>query len=106
MISFKEFKKVEMKVGTIKKVEDVPNSKKLMKFQVDIGGELKQAVAGLKGYFKPEELVGKKFVFVTNLEPANLMGNLSEVMILAAVEGDKISLVKPEKEVSNGTIIE
>lgn len=106
MISFKEFKKLEMKVGTIKKVEDVPDSKKLIKLQVDIGGEVKQAVAGLKGYVKPEELAGKQYVFVTNLEPARLMGHLSEVMILAAVEGDKISLVKPEKEVSNGTLIE
>ena len=106
MISFKEFKKMEMRVGTIKKVEEIPKSKNLLKFQVDIGGKVKQAVAGIKGHYKPEELEGKQFVFVTNLEPAKLMGELSEVMILAAVEGDKVILIKPEREVSNGTIIE
>lgn len=106
MISFKEFKKVEMRVGRIKKVEEIPNSKKLLKLKVDIGGEEKQAIAGIKNYYKPEELEGKQFVFVTNLEPAKLMGELSEIMILAAVEGDKVVLIKPEKEVSEGTLIE
>lgn len=106
MISFTDFKKLEMKVGTVKKVIEIPNSKKLLKMQVDIGGALKQVVAGLKAYYKPEELEGKQFVFVTNLEPAKLMGELSEIMILAAVEGDKVVLIRPEKEISNGAIIE
>jgi methionyl-tRNA synthetase len=105
MISFNEFKKLEMKVGTIKNVEEVPDSNKLIKLKVDIGGEVKQAVAGLKGHVNADELIGKKYVFVTNLEPAKLMGNLSEVMILAAVDGDVISLIKPEKDVNNGTRI-
>jgi len=106
MISFNDFKKLEMKVGTIKKVLEIPNSKKLIKMQVDIGGALKQVIAGIKGYYKPEELEGKQFVFVTNLEPTKLMGESSEIMILAAVEGDKVVLIKPEKEISNGAIIE
>ena len=106
MITFKEFKKMEMKVGTITKVEEVPNSKNLIKLKVDIGGEVKQAVAGIKNYYQPSELEGKQFVFMTNLEPARLMGELSEIMVLAAVEGDKVVLVKPEKEISNGAIIE
>jgi len=106
MISFNDFKKLEMKVGTIKKVLEIPNSKKLIKMQVDIGGTLKQVIAGIKGYYKPEELEGKQFIFVTNLEPTKLMGELSEIMVLAAVEGDKVVLIKPEKEISNGAIIE
>ncbi len=106
MITFKEFKKMEMKVGTIKKVEEIPGSRNLIKFKVDIGGEVKQAVAGIKGHYLPEDLEGKQFVFVTNLEPARLMGELSEVMILAAVDGEKVVLIKPEKSVSDGTIIE
>ena len=106
MVSFKEFKKIEMRVGRIKKVEEIPDSKKLLKLKVDIGGEEKQAVAGIKNYYKPEELEGKQFVFVTNLEPARLMGEISEIMILAAVEGDKVVLIKPEKEVKEGTLIE
>jgi methionine--tRNA ligase beta chain len=106
MLSFNDFKKLEMRVGTVKKVLEIPNSKKLLKMQVDIGGTLKQVIAGIKGYYKPEELEGKQFVFVTNLEPAKLMGELSEIMILAAVEGDKVILIKPEKEINNGAIIE
>ena len=106
MISFKEFKKVEMRIGTVKKVEDIPNSKNLLKLRVDLGGEIKQAVAGIKRHYRPEELEGNQFVFVTNLEPVKLMGELSEVMILAAVEGDRVVLIKPEKEVSNGSPVE
>jgi methionyl-tRNA synthetase len=106
MISFKDFKKIEIKVGTIKEVLEIPESKKLLKLKVDIGGTVKQAIAGIKGYYKPEELKGKQFVFVTNLEPAKLMGELSEIMILAAVEGDKVVLIRPEREISNGAIVE
>jgi methionyl-tRNA synthetase len=106
MISFKDFKKMEMKVGTIKKIEEIPNSKNLIKLKVDIGGTVKQAVAGIKNYYKPSELEGKQFVFLTNLEPAKLMGETSEIMILAAVEGERLVLIKPEKEISNGSVIE
>jgi len=106
MISFKEFKKMEIKVGTIKKVEEILNSKNLLKLKVDIGGTVKQAVAGIKGYYKLSELEGKQFVFLTNLEPAKLMGELSEIMVLAATEGERVVLIKPEKEISNGAIIE
>jgi len=106
MISFKEFKKMEIRVGTITKVEEIPNSRSLMKLKVDIGGQEKQAVAGIKGYYQTSELEGKQFVFITNLEPAKLMGEMSEIMILAAVEGDKVVLIRPEKEINNGAIIE
>ena len=95
-----------MKVGTIKKIEEILGSRNLLKLKVDIGGEVKQAVAGIKGYYRPEEIEGKQYVFITNLESAKLMGELSEVMILAAVEGDKVVLIKPEKKVSDGTVIE
>ena len=105
MISFKEFKKMEMKVGTITKVEEIPNSRSLIKLKVDIGGQEKQAIAGIKGYYQSSELEGKQFVFLTNLEPAKLMGETSEIMILAAEEGERIVLIKPEKEIGNGAII-
>jgi methionine--tRNA ligase beta chain len=106
MISFKDFMKMEMKVGTIKKVEEIPNSKNLIKLKVDISGEVKQAVAGIKTHYKPSELEGKQFIFMTNLEPAKLMGELSEIMILAAVEGERVVLLKPDKEISNGAAVE
>ena len=60
MVSFKEFKNIKMRVGVVEKVEDIPQSDNLFKMQVDIGGDKKQAVAGLKKYYKPEEIKGKK----------------------------------------------
>jgi len=105
MITFKEFKEMEMKVGTITKVEEIPESKNLIKLKIDLGDVTKQAVAGLKNVYNKEELEGKQFVFVTNLEPAKLMGELSEVMILAADDGSNIVLIKPEKSINNGSLI-
>ena len=108
MISFKDFKKVEMRIGTVKKAEEVQGSRKLIKMRVDFGDEERQVVAGLKEHYKPEELEGNQYVFVTNLEHARFMGEESEAMILAAVEGkeEKVVLIKPEKRVSNGTGVE
>ncbi len=106
MVSFKEFKNIKMRVGVVEKVEEIPESDNLFKMQVDIGGEKKQAVAGLKKYYKPEEIQGKKFVFVTNLDPATLMGEKSEVMILAAVKAGKVVLVQPEKDIDVGAGVE
>jgi len=106
MVSFKEFKNIKMRIGVVEKVEDMPQSDNLFKMQVDIGGEKKQAIAGLKKYYKPEEIKGKKFVFVTNLDPATLMGEKSEVMILAAVKAGKVVLIQPDKEIDIGAQVE
>jgi len=107
MVSFNEFKNMELRVGTIKEAEQVENSKKLIKLQVDFGDFQRQIVAGLYPHYKPEELVEEQFIFITNLEPTKLMGIESNGMILAAVEGEKEKVVclKPEKEVKDGTRI-
>lgn len=108
MIPFKEFKKMEFRVGTVKEAEQVEGSKKLIKMQVDFGDFQRQVVAGLYPHYKPEELVEEQWVFITNLEHAKLMGEVSEAMILAAVEGneEKVICLKPDKEVKDGTRIE
>lgn len=105
MISFDEFKRLEMKVGRIEKVEEIPGSKNLYKLQVSFGEIHKQAVSGLKPYYKPEELLNKKFVFVTNLEPTTFMGEKSEVMILAAEKNEKVIAIQPEKDIEEGAKI-
>ncbi len=106
-IEFSEFKKVEMRVGRIIEAHDIPGSRKLLKLKVDFGGAgVKQAVAGLKGVYRPESLVGKQYVFVTNLKPRRLMGELAEVMILAAVSNGDVTLIKPERDVRNGAAVE
>ncbi|MEM5836632.1 MAG: methionine--tRNA ligase subunit beta [Candidatus Aenigmatarchaeota archaeon] len=105
-ISFSDFQKVEMKVGEVENAEPIPNSRKLIKLQVNFGNEKRQAVAGLLEYYKPEELVGKKFVFVTNLKPVKLMGVESNCMILAADDGKgKIALLQCDKEIEAGSVI-
>ncbi|MBU5688108.1 MAG: methionine--tRNA ligase subunit beta [Candidatus Aenigmarchaeota archaeon] len=102
MISLEEFKKIELRVGKVEKVEDIKDSKKLYKLIVDFGEEKRQIVSGIKNYYKPEDLEGKQFIFITNLEPAKIMGEVSEGMILAASDGEHLCLICPEKEIKNG----
>ncbi len=105
MIRYNEFKKVELKVGEIKSAENIKGSKNLLKLKVDTGEE-RQLVAGIAQHYKPEELIGKKIIVITNLEPAKLFGVESQGMLLAAVEGDEISLATIDREIKNGASVE
>lgn len=107
VIDYSEWKKLDIRVGEIKAAEDHPNADKLLILRVDVGEE-RQLVAGLKGYYHPEELVGKKVVVFVNLKPANLRGVESQGMVLAAVDTarDIVSLLTVESDVPNGARIE
>jgi methionyl-tRNA synthetase len=83
-IAIEDFTKVEMRVGQVKTAERVPGADKLLQLQVDIGDEVRQIVAGLALAYKPEQLVGRKVVVVTNLQPRKLRGVESNGMIVAA----------------------
>ncbi len=100
MISFDEFKKMELKTGTIKSVEDIEGTDKLYKIIVDTGEE-RQIVAGIKQDYTKEELIGKQIIVVTNLEPVKLRGVESNGMLLA-VEDEKVVLLTADKPVKNG----
>ncbi len=103
-ISFDDFLKVELKVGEIIACEAVPKSNKLLKETVKFGDEVRTVVSGIAKHHTPEEMVGKKVVFVTNLAPRKICGILSEGMIMAAEdEKGNFSLVVPEKDVESGT---
>ncbi|MBQ7323743.1 MAG: methionine--tRNA ligase [Clostridia bacterium] len=103
-ITFDDFVKVELKVGEIIACEAVPKSNKLLKETVKFGSEIRTVVSGIAKHYKPEEMVGKKVVFVTNLAPRKVCGILSEGMILAAEdETGTLSLVSPEKDIASGT---
>ncbi len=103
-ISFDEFIKVELRVGEIIACEAVPKSSKLLKETVKFGEEIRTVVSGISKHYKPEEMVGKKVVFVTNLPPRKICGIESQGMILAAEdENGTLSLVTPEKDVASGT---
>jgi len=104
LISIDDFVKVEMRVGEVKAAEHVPGASKLLKLMVDIGSEVRQVVAGLAEYYRPENLVGMKVVVVTNLQPRRLRGVESNGMIIAASVGDhgRPVLVTFKEDVENG----
>jgi methionyl-tRNA synthetase len=101
-VSFKEFKKLNIRIGTVTTVERVPGSDKLYKMQVDLGDETRQIVTGLVEYYAQEELEGKVIAVVTNLKPAKIFGHWSYGMLLAAEKDDKLSLLTVDREISNG----
>jgi len=102
-IPFDEFCKLDIRTGKVIAAEKVPKSGKLLKLRVDIGGEIRQVVAGMAQFYTPEEMTGKSVVVVVNLQPAKIFGIESNGMILAA--GDTASLLMPEQEVPPGTKI-
>ncbi|PSW03671.1 methionine--tRNA ligase [Photobacterium lipolyticum] len=88
-IEFDDFAKVDMRIAKIVSCEEVPKANKLLKFQLDIGGEMRQVFSGIKSAYTPEELVGKHTVMVANLKPRKMKFGMSEGMILAAGPGGK-----------------
>ena len=105
-IAYDDFMKMQFQVGEIIKCEEVPKSKKLLYSQVKIGSQVRQIVSGIKKWYSPEEMVGKKVMVLVNLKPAKLAGVLSEGMILCAEdENGNIVLMKPEKDVPAGAEI-
>lgn len=105
LVSFEEFKRMDLRVAQVTEVRDHPNADKLYCIQLDIGGETRQTVAGLKGYYTPEELMGRRVAAICNLAPAVLRGERSEAMLLAAQQGDAVVLIVPEGEVAPGSRI-
>jgi len=106
LVSYEEFKKLDIRVALIESVEKVPKADKLYKLSIALGDEKKTLVAGLAEQYKAEELKGKKIVILANLEPRKLKGILSEGMLLAAVDGDIVSVLTPDKEIPSGAKIE
>ena len=105
-ITFDDFEKLQFQVGEIIACEAVKKSKKLLCSQVKIGNQVRQIVSGIRKYYSPEEMVGKKVMVVTNLKPATLAGVKSEGMILCAEDADgNLSLMVPEKKMPAGAEI-
>lgn len=99
MVTFEEFKRLEIKVAKIKEVQDHPNADKLYIIIIDLGDKTKQIVAGIKSSYKKEDLIGKQVVVVDNLEPAVLRGVESQAMLLAASDEKGICIIVPERQV-------
>ena len=102
MISIDEFKNIDLRVATIKSAEPHPKADKLMVLQIDIGGEQRQILAGIRTHYSAEELIGRQIVIVANLETAKLRGMDSQGMLLAASDNDRVVLLAPDKPVQPG----
>jgi methionyl-tRNA synthetase len=103
-IQFDDFLKLDLRTATITKAEAHPRADKLIVLQADLGTEQRQIIAGLRGFYEPEALVGKQIVVLTNLPPRNMRGLESNGMLLAAVSTDESSVVllTTDKEVAPG----
>ena len=105
-ITFDEFKRLDMRIGTVVDVKRIPRTERLYKIIVDLGEMGKrQTVSSLVGYYTPEELLSKRIVFLTNLKATKFAGEISEGMLMAAEKGDKLALLTTDKEIENGARI-
>ena len=107
VINFKDWSKLDLKVGEIIKIEDIEGADFLYKLTVDIGSEKRIICAGIKPYYPKEELMNKKIIVLVNLAPRKMRGIESKGMLLAAGSQDEnlCVLISPEKDVPNGTKI-
>jgi len=105
MVTFEEFKKLEIRIAQIKEIKDHPNADKLYVIIIDLGDKTKQIVAGIKSSYKKEDLVGRQIVVVDNLEPASLRGVESQAMLLAAQDEQGIVIITPERKMKLGSAV-
>ncbi len=104
-ITIEEFKRVQLRVATVREAQPVPKSSKLLKLTIDLGDETRTLVAGIAETYAPEQLVGRQIVIVANLQPAMIRGIVSEGMLLAADVDDTAILISPDREVPNGSVV-
>ena len=104
-ISYDYFQKLDIRVALVESVEKVPKADKLYKLTIDIGTEKRTIVAGLAEFYKADELLGKKIIVLTNLEPRKLRGVLSKGMLLAADDGKNVSILTIDKDIPQGSKI-
>lgn len=103
MINIEDVSKVEIRTGTILEIDVIEGSEKLLKLKVDFGElGVKQVLSGIRKFFEQDYLLGKQFIFITNLEPRKMLGLESEAMILATGEAE-LALFTPTKTVPNGS---
>ena len=105
IINIEQFAEVKLRTGEIVACEKMKKAKKLLKIQVDDGRNGRQIVSGIANYYTPEELIGKKIIFVANLAPAKLCGELSEGMLLACDAGDTVKVVFLDSDTPNGSTV-
>lgn len=105
-ITYDDFDKCQFQVGLVLSCEEIPKSKKLLKFEIQVGGSTRQILSGIKQYYKPEELIGKRVMVLVNLKPREIAGQMSEGMILSAADEDgNLAVMTPERFMPAGAEI-
>ena len=104
-VTIDQFRAIELRVATIKSAEPHPNADRLLVIKVDVGGEERQIVAGIRAHYDPATLVGRQVVVVANLEPALLRGVESQGMLLAASDETRTVLLRPDDLVAAGAVV-
>lgn len=106
-INYEDFSKLEIKIGTIMLVEEVPDTDKLLRLEVDCGEEARrQIISGIKHLIDdPQSLIGKQCPFVTNMETRKIRGYESQGMIMAAGDADNFAFLHPSKNLESGTMV-
>jgi methionyl-tRNA synthetase len=105
MITIDQFRELELRVGTVRAAEPHPNADRLLVLRVDVGGEERQLVAGIRAHYAPEALLGRQVIVVANLAPATLRGVESRGMVLAAADGERVVLLRPDDAVAPGAVV-
>ena len=105
LVTIQDFARLKLRVAVVEQAERVEKSDKLLRLQVNLGGETRQIVAGIAQHYPPESLVGKKIVMVANLKPAKIFGVESRGMLLAAKKEGKLVIVTPDGEIPAGAEI-
>lgn len=104
MITFEDFKKLDIRIGTVISAEKIPETDKLLRLEVDFNEEKRQIVSGIAESYRPEDIIGKQFPFILNLEPRTIRGVESNGMIMAADDNMPV-LLSPDRKVQNGSIV-
>ncbi|MFH1552094.1 MAG: methionine--tRNA ligase subunit beta [Candidatus Omnitrophota bacterium] len=105
MVTFEDFKKLDLRIAKIIDVKEHPNADKLYVLQIELGEETKQIIAGIRTAYSASDLVGRKIVVIDNLEPVTIRGEESHGMLLAAKDNDVPIILVPERDVSSGSQI-
>ena len=102
-ITIEDFMKLDLRIGKVMSVEEVEESRKLLKVEVDIGPEIRTIFAGIKKSYSPADLAGKNVIVIANLKPREMKFGTSDGMMLATSDNDDIIIIRPDREVTPGS---
>jgi tRNA-binding protein len=101
-ITYEDFSKIDLRIATVLSAKEHPNADKLMLLQIQVGEEEKQIVAGIRGHYTSDQLIGRQIVVVNNLQEAMLRGEESHGMLLAASDSGGVVLLRPDRDCESG----